>query len=171
MESLLGVNGIFNLPKIRLVNKNYMIDRNCSGCTKCCEGHLAADIYGYKMYPGRPCNFVSKSGCSIYSVRPPDPCQGFKCVWKSDLKVPKEFKPDIIDMIMIYKSVEDIPYVYIVSADKDISLDVLDWAVKAVNAKEIPNIVYEKNGKFGIISHDTDFINKFNNKNAGVVRV
>lgn len=145
------------------------MDRSCDNCTKCCEGHLTATIYGFPMYPGKPCHFMTKTGCGIYSTRPIDPCKGFKCVWKREMKVPLEMKPDIINMIMIDKSVDDISYVYIVPAEEEITLDILDWAVRAVNDGHINNIVYEKNGKYRIISHDPIFINKFN-EYAGVAQ-
>lgn len=138
------------------------MDRSCGGCTKCCEGHLTANIYGYEMYPGKPCNFITKNGCSIYAMRPHNPCKDFKCVWKKNSKIPLEFKPNLVDMIMIETAIDGIPYVYIVSAGKEISLDILDWAVGAVNAGTIDHIVYEKNGKARVISQNSVFVEKYN---------
>ena len=144
------------------------MDRSCEGCTKCCDGHLTANIYGYEMKPGKPCNFVSKNGCSIYAMRPYNPCKGFKCVWKQISAVPLEFKPNLIDMIMIEKTIDDIPYVLLVPAGKEISLEVLDWAVSAVNAGSIDNIVYQKDGNTRAISRDPAFIDKiFTNSEGG----
>ncbi len=116
------------------------------------------------MKPGKPCHFVSKNGCSIYAMRPYNPCKGFKCVWKQTSAVPLEFKPDLIDMIMIDKTIDDIPYVYIVPAGKEISLEILDWAVSAVNAGSIDNIVYTKDDKVRVISRDPTFIDKYYSK-------
>lgn len=136
------------------------MDRNCDGCTKCCDGHLTANIYGYEMYPGKPCHFVGKNGCSIYAMRPYNPCKGFKCVWKQTSAVPLEFKPDLIDMIMIEKSLDGIPYVLIVPAKNEITLEILDWAVSAVNDGSIDNIVYQKDSNVRVISSNPDFITK-----------
>jgi hypothetical protein len=138
------------------------MDRSCDGCTKCCDGHLTANIYGYEMGPGKPCHFVSKKGCSIYEMRPYNPCKGFKCIWKQNYAVPLEFKPDLIDTIMIESSIEDIVYVTIVPAGKEISLDILDWAVSAVISEKIEHIVYQKDGKARVISKDPVFIEKYN---------
>ena len=133
------------------------MDRSCDGCTKCCEGHLTANIYGYEMYPGKPCHFVSKNGCSIYSSRPYDPCKGFRCVWKQNSAVPDQFKPDIIGIIMINNYLEDTHYIYLASAGSDVTVDVLDWAIAAVNDGKINNIVYQRDNKIKIISQDPDF--------------
>ncbi len=137
------------------------MDRSCDGCTKCCDGHLTAKIYGYEMGPGKPCHFKTKNGCGIYASRPADPCKGFKCVWKMTSIVPAEFKPDQVGMIMIENAIDGIPYVYIVPAGNEISLEILDWAVSAVNAGNINNIVYKKDGKARIISRDPAFIDKY----------
>ncbi len=137
------------------------MDRSCDGCTKCCEGHLTANIYGYEMGPGKPCHFVTKNGCSIYSNRPYDPCKGFKCVWKQNSIVPVSFKPDVVGMIMINNVLDDIPYVYIVPAGKEISIDVLDWAVSAVISGDVPHIVYHKDTKVRVISQDPVFVDKY----------
>jgi hypothetical protein len=140
------------------------MDRSCDGCTKCCEGHLTANIYGYEMGPGKPCHFVSKKGCSIYDMRPHNPCKGFKCLWKKNGAVPLEFKPDLVDMIIIETSVDGIAYAHIVPAGKEITLEILDWAVGAVNSGRINNIVYKKDGNTRVISRDPAFIDKYFSK-------
>lgn len=138
------------------------MDRSCDGCTKCCDGHLTANIYGYEMGPGKPCHFVSKKGCSIYEMRPYNPCKGFKCVWKRSYVVPLEFKPDVVGMIIIDNMLEDIPYSQIVPAGKEITLEVLDWAVSAVISGKMNHIVYQKDGGVRIISQDPAFVEKYN---------
>jgi hypothetical protein len=104
---------------------------------------------------------MAKGGCSIYSNRPHNPCKGFKCVWKENRTVPKEFKPNTIDMIMTNGYLDGIHYVHIVPAGQEITVDVLDWAITAVNGGEIKHIVYQKNNKAKIISQDPDFITKY----------
>lgn len=113
------------------------------------------------MYPGKPCHFMAKNGCSIYSNRPYNPCKGFKCVWKENRKVPKEFKPNTIGMIMTNGYLDGVHYVQIVPAGQEITVDVLDWAITAVNEGEINHIVYQKDNKAKIISQDSDFITKY----------
>ncbi len=113
------------------------------------------------MGPGKPCHFVTKNGCAIYSSRPHDPCKGFKCIWKINPAVPLEFKPNLVDMIMIENQVDNMPFVHIVPAGKEISLEILDWAVSAVNAGSIDSIVYKKDGKERIISRNPAFIDKY----------
>jgi hypothetical protein len=140
------------------------MDRSCDGCTKCCEGHLTANIYGYEMGPGKPCHFVTKKGCGIYLNRPTDPCKGFKCLWKKNSDVPLEFKPNLSGIIMIENQVDNTPYVYMVSSGKEITLEILDWAVGAVNSGSIDNIAYKKDGKTRIISRDPTFIDKYFSK-------
>lgn len=137
------------------------MDRNCDGCTKCCEGHLIANIYGYKMYPGKPCHFVTKNGCSIYSNRPVDPCKGFKCAWKRNSKIPFELKPDSIGLILLDQYLDDIHYISIVSAGSSPSIEIIEWAIQAVNSGDIANIVYRTNGQPKIISHDPDFVKNY----------
>ena len=140
------------------------MDRSCDGCTKCCEGHLTANIYGYEMGPGKPCFFVTKNGCGIYSSRPHDPCKGFKCVWKMSSAVPLEFKPNLSGIIMIENQIDNMPYVYLVPAGNEITLEILDWAITAVNSGSINNIVYKKDDKARIISRDPAFIDKYFDK-------
>lgn len=112
------------------------------------------------MGPKKPCHFVSKNGCSIYAMRPYNPCKGFKCVWKKNFKVPLEFKPDLIDMIMLEKALDDIPYVLLVPATSEITLEILDWAVSAVDNGSIENIVYQHKDQIRVISRNPDFIAK-----------
>jgi hypothetical protein len=114
------------------------------------------------MYPGKPCHFVSKKGCSIYNMRPHNPCKGFKCVWKKTSIVPLEFKPDLVGMIMVESILDDMPYVYIERAGNEISLEILDWAVSAVISGSINHIVYKKDGIERVISQDPVFVEKYN---------
>jgi hypothetical protein len=142
------------------------MDRSCDGCTKCCEGHLVANIYGYEMRPGKPCHFITKSGCSIYASRPANPCQKFKCAWKSNPKIPDELKPTITGTILLNKYLNGTHYIQITSAGQDVSLDIIDWAIRAVNAGDVSNVVYQINGQIRIISHDPEFVSNFNQRKS-----
>lgn len=67
--------------------------RPCGECTGCCIGQLAADIYGRKMWPGKPCDFLVKGICTIYQDRPQSPCRNFQCGWSQHL-LPEDMRPD-----------------------------------------------------------------------------
>ena len=56
---------------------------------------------------------------------------------------------------------DGIPYVSIVSAGNEISLEIIDWAVGMVNSGKIENIVYRQKNSIRVISHNKDFVDKF----------
>ena len=60
-------------------------ERACDGCTRCCEGWLTGIAYGYEFYPGKKCHFLSSKNCTIYPIRPDNPCKTFQCQWKENL--------------------------------------------------------------------------------------
>jgi len=78
--------------------------------------------------------------------------------------VPLEFKPNLSGIIMIENQIDNMPYVYLVPAGNEITLEILDWAITAVNSGSINNIVYKKDGKARIISRDPEFIDKYFDK-------
>jgi len=69
--------------------------RECDGCTECCQGWLQGVAHGKSFYPGKPCHFVSATGCSIYEDRPQNPCKHFRCGWLDELNLfPEWLKPN-----------------------------------------------------------------------------
>jgi hypothetical protein len=119
--------------------------RNCDGCTKCCDGWLAANIHGYNMYPGKPCHFVKKDGCGIYNKRPKEPCKIFKCEWLTDLTIPEWLHPKNSGVIILKKNVDNIHYLQAVEAGKKLSVETLNWLIlKFINDRI--NILYEISG-------------------------
>ena len=70
------------------------LDRQCNGCTACCEGWLTGEVYGHPFSPSNPCFYMTKGGCSIYKDRPEDPCKRFKCEWIENENYPAWLKPN-----------------------------------------------------------------------------
>jgi len=129
------------------VIEKFKNNRNCNGCTKCCEGWLSGNIYGYKKYTGRPCHFVKSDGCSIYKKRPQDPCRSFKCEWLINLDIPEWLYPKESKVIIKKENINNIPYLRVVEAGEKLSVEILNWLLlKYIN--DGTNIVYHiNNGK------------------------
>lgn len=134
-------------------------ERNCDGCTACCEGWLTGDVHGKYMYSGNPCHYKKQNGCAIYDDRPPM-CTDFRCAWLDDGEVPEWMKPNLSKVIMYWRSINDIPYLAIVEAGKPIDSTVLNWLVQSALKKNI-NIRYMVNGGWNMIG-STEFIEEIN---------
>lgn len=130
--------------------------RSCDGCVACCEGWLEADIYGYKMYPGRKCQFVSEKNCSIYPNRPKDPCQDFKCVWLTNSEIPHWIKPSLSNVILTLKKVKEIEYIQMKEAGSKVDSNILNWFMQYALSKNL-NARYEVNGGWNYIG-SSEFI-------------
>lgn len=76
-------------------------ERNCDGCTVCCDGWLPGKANEHYFYPGKKCHYVNDMGCSIYDTRPEVPCKSFKCAWLVNTEIPEWMKPSIINAIII----------------------------------------------------------------------
>jgi len=114
--------------------------RSCEGCTKCCEGHLRADI---KLSDGRttwigmkddmtlnPCTFLQQGvGCGAYAERPVSPCQLFKCDWLTDESMPESFKPSRSNSIFTTRTIKGIQYTMLIEAGRKLDSEVLSWAI------------------------------------------
>ncbi len=108
--------------------------RQCEGCTKCCEGWLSANLHGRTMHRGKKCHFVSEGkGCAIYENRPEDPCKVFLCAWRYDYNIPEWFKPNKSNVICMWKRIgegEDfIPYLHVVECDSVLDVKILSWLI------------------------------------------
>lgn len=120
-------------------------NRECGSCTKCCEGWLTGEVYGYKFWPGNPCHFKMNGGCSIYENRPHDPCKTYKCQWLINDKIPYWMKPNEINAIITEKKVEDISYFDVAEAGSVLRSDVLSWLIMHCLNEKL-NILYRING-------------------------
>ena len=105
-------------------------NRDCNGCTKCCEGWLWGEAYGTQFSVGKPCYFLRANQCSIYPVRPVNPCQTFLCGWKSDPRIPEWLWPKSSGLIVLPKVLQPamLEYVLIVRAGGEITPRILEWA-------------------------------------------
>lgn len=110
--------------------------RSCQDCTKCCEGHLRADIKGNFMGVKddgtvQPCIFVSRgSGCNDYENRPINPCRVFKCDWLTNEQMPESFKPNRSNAIFTTRTVNGIEYMKLIEAGRKLDSEVLSWAIE-----------------------------------------
>ena len=97
-------------------------ERNCDGCTVCCDGWLAGKANEHYFYPGQKCHYVSDNGCTIYEDRPEIPCKTFSCGWLLDKEIPEWMKPSNIQAVII--STEDGSFK---TQRKTVSLKVFSW--------------------------------------------
>lgn len=111
--------------------------RECGSCTKCCEGYLQGSALDKNFYEGHPCHFVSiGKGCTVYSKRPQHPCVSFKCEWLYNLEIPEWMKPNKINAIIKFDSINDIPYLSVIEAGEILQSKVLSWLIQfALNNK------------------------------------
>jgi hypothetical protein len=119
-------------------------NRECGECTKCCEGWLNSNAYGYTQNRGKPCHFLLKK-CTIYKDRPKDPCRDFKCVWLESDLMPMWMRPDLIKAVVLRKITNDIEYLQILESGAKLDSSVLNWFIvwAISNGK---NIAYEIEG-------------------------
>lgn len=103
--------------------------RQCDGCTKCCDGWLVGVAHGKGFWPGRPCHFVGKTGCTIYENRPEAPCKTFQCEWLKNEDVPEWMKPDRENIIIVERQKDDIKFWKVEEAGSKISVEALSWLV------------------------------------------
>ena len=117
-------------------------ERDCGGCTACCEGWLQGEAHGQKFYRGRPCHFKTENGCGVYESRPHDPCVTFKCLWLENKEIPYWLKPNLSRVIIdrrVTKS--NIPYINAREMDRVMDSKVLSWLVQYAINKEL-NLFY-----------------------------
>jgi hypothetical protein len=120
--------------------------RQCGTCTKCCEGWLTTKVLGHKMYPGKPCHFISISkGCTIYAKRPKDPCVSFNCGWLENTDIPEWMNPNEINAIIKFDNIQGVNFMSVVEAGETLQSKVLSWLIQyAVNHKL--NFIWHING-------------------------
>lgn len=103
-------------------------ERECGDCKVCCGGWLSIDVYGSKVYQGKPCRFVGDRGCSIYKERP-DVCVKYKCAWLANTDVPGWLKPNQCGAILTESEINGIPYLDVIEAGTKLDSSVLSWAI------------------------------------------
>lgn len=115
------------------------MSKECGTCTACCEGFLTiGPINGHEMAPGVPCFFLDK-GCTIYEIRPTEPCRSFQCLWLSINDCPDFVKPEqsgiILDLATKLDPFER--YVRITRIREDYSKEAITWAIEYAKEKGI----------------------------------
>ena len=105
-----------------------IVGRSCGSCTACCEGWLFGDAYGFKFNIGKPCKFLNKRGCSIYEVRPVDPCKTFECDWKRNTSIPEWLQPIKSNVIIVKQYLDNFIYLRLINTGKVIDNAVHIWA-------------------------------------------
>jgi hypothetical protein len=121
--------------------------RECGTCTKCCEGWLEGEALGQKFYPGKPCGFVTiGKGCNFYALRPKDPCVSYNCGWITNTDLPEWIKPDQVDTIVNYSSIDEIPFIRAVDAGQPIKSKTLSWLIQYALNNHM-NLVWEIEGE------------------------
>ena len=104
--------------------------RNCDGCTKCCEGYFSDIVYGIPFHEGKPCHFVDiGKGCTIYEDRPKSPCQDFRCGWIADENIPLWMKPNLVDAVVAYSNLNGFDYCVLKEAGATLDSRVLSWMI------------------------------------------
>lgn len=129
-------------------------DRTCGTCTVCCEGWLKGNIYGYEMFPGRPCHFKGTNNCTIYNDRPDIPCKKFFCQWLIDYTVPEWLKPNIAKVLITKHSVGDEEAVSIYEAGDILNVNILNYFFLEYIAGKIKNLRYQVNGQWYYVGSD-----------------
>lgn len=140
---------------IALENKS-KADRTCGKCTKCCDGWLSGVAYGHEFRPGVPCHFVTRQGCSIYPIRPDEPCKTFRCHWKENTQIPDWMQPNLSGVIVMIRYLEKHRYIRMSYAGRMPSEQVFAWAEE--HAKTGANIVGFDAEQYRIFSNNPEFV-------------
>lgn len=106
------------------------MSRSCGDCTRCCEGHLYADVKGHIMSPGNPCPILQiGKGCSDYENRPENPCRTFNCQWISNPQVPEDLYPKTSGVLITVQQINDIKFMKLHCAPNEPTADQLTWFI------------------------------------------
>jgi hypothetical protein len=141
---------------------NTKVERQCGDCTSCCEGWLTGDAYGHNFFPGQPCFYLCKSGCSIYEKRPENPCRLYQCVWLKEPDVfPVWMKPKDSNVICserdwVDKNGDSQLYLSFSSTGEEMTVKTYHWIIKFYFDNKIP-ITVQFHEDIGIYGPD-DFI-------------
>ena len=127
--------------------------RACGTCTKCCEGPLVGTALGSNFGNGTPCFFVAAGkGCTRHEERPEEPCRNYQCGWTTNLDIPEEFKPNLVNTIADLCTVEGHSYIRLVEAGSPIPFQVLTWFIHYAKSKSL-NLSWTSGGKAHLIGH------------------
>jgi len=107
------------------------VNRNCNGCTMCCQGWLWGEAHGKQFWSGRPCHFVAEKGCTIYENRPEVPCVSFRCSWLDEPNIfPEWTKPNLSKILATkQKTKNGISFYKIIECGEKIDSTVLNYLI------------------------------------------
>jgi hypothetical protein len=129
-------------------------ERQCNGCTACCEGWLAGDAHGQEFWPGRKCHFLGDKSCSIYEQRPENPCKTFKCKWLEDKNFPEWLKPNLSKVIIYEREIQGHTYWEIVEAGEKMDSTILSWIFMQYVSGSVKNLHYRIDSGWNMIGSD-----------------
>ena len=129
--------------------------RACDRCTACCEGWLWGNAHGFDFSPNNPCKFLGGKGCSIYDLRPANPCKTFLCHWKENTSIPDWLKPDKSNVIILKRQIGKFIYLRLVTTGKPPVPRVYDWANEMAEAGK--HIIIAQETVVQIFSKDPGF--------------
>jgi uncharacterized cysteine cluster protein YcgN (CxxCxxCC family) len=131
--------------------------RTCGTCTKCCEGHLTAQIFDQQLKKGVACKFIDreKSRCGIYHSERPFICSDFKCAWLRNEKefLPEWMRPDISNQIVLFHRLPECEWFEIAEAGEQMSVVMLTWFIGEAKRKNL-NIKYTLDGQVFFVGSD-----------------
>mgnify|MGYP003333950233 FL=1 len=133
-------------------------NRDCGGCTRCCEGWLTGDAWGHQLRPGHACGWLGSGGCLIYENRPHNPCKTFLCEWKRLPSIPEWLWPHKSRVIMVARTHEQHEYIRLVECGAPIGQPIHAWA-KEYSAQHGVNIVINLDDGLCVYSSSQDFRN------------
>lgn len=148
------------------------MSKQCGTCTKCCDGTVAGIIRGHKMFPGKPCFFLEKNGCSDYENRPKYPCKIYKCLWLEDDSVPDFMKPENAGVIVDIETFCGKQFIKITKPNGQNIDKVIQYAQKYAIEKNISLIWFENETNvvnyFGDEELCLSIIEQTNNRNKNL---
>lgn len=125
--------------------------RSCNGCTACCDGWLQGSALGHSFWPGRPCHFITSSGCSVYESRPDTPCKSFHCEWLKNNNIPEWLKPNKSNVIIVAREIDGVNFLSVSEAGGKMPVEVLSWLFMEYASGRISNIMYQIHGYWNYI--------------------
>ena len=92
-------------------NLEVLQDRNCTGCTRCCELLSVAELDKPPMVACAHCQ--ATSGCRIYRHRPTE-CRQFYCGYLLDPALDERWKPSRSKLVVAF---DEYPYAVAIHVD------------------------------------------------------
>ena len=122
----------------------------------CCQGWLTGEAWGHRFSPGKPCGWLSGSGCTIYEHRPANPCQSFLCEWKRQPAIPDSLRPDRAGVIMVNRVQGIHEYIRVIESRGPVPDHIHEWAQQH-SAQHGVNIVVPVAGGVRVYTTHDDF--------------